>query len=183
MGPRGPSDPPAEVSTPIFPVRGSWEGGRAASSASQAVAGVGRGRRPGLGPGDLGGDQCQERGAGVRKLGQLRGRGRVRTGAGGIHSVTSSPSLPRARLQRALFDSSQHAPLPPGPSAQPVRVGLVGLGLSDCRCVRVRTSLDPHPSACLPLPTTYRSSKLLCQTFLLNVSLYVYSWRGWVDGR
>lgn len=109
--------------------------------------------------------------SGGQKVRSTKGRGDE---AGGIQSVTSSPRLPRARLQRASFDGSQHAPLPPGPSAQRVRAEPVGLGLSDCRCVQVRTSLDPHPLGCLPLPTIYRSSKLLCQTFLLNISLYVY---------
>lgn len=68
--------------------------------------------------------------------------------------MTSSPGLPRARLQRAFFDGSQHAPLPPGPSAQPVRARLVGRGLCDRRCVQVRTSLDTPaiPQSVYPSP-------------------------------
>lgn len=52
---------------------GPWKG-RAPYSSSQAGAGdAGWHQGPALGSRDLGGDRCQERGARVRKLGQLRG--------------------------------------------------------------------------------------------------------------
>lgn len=62
--------------------------------------------------------------------------------------MTSSPRLPRARLQRAFFDGSQHAPLPPGPSARRVRAEPVGLGL------RLSVRAGPH----VPRPPSFRLS-------------------------
>lgn len=79
-----------------------------------------------------------------QKVRSTRG-GRVKTGEGYSQSVTSSFGLLRARKQRAFFDGSQHAPLPPGPSAQRVRAGLLGPGRSECRCAQSTRPLEPHP--------------------------------------
>lgn len=96
----------------LLPLPGSGGGG----SGSGARVRVWRPERGSV-PGE------KSRGQKVRST-KTGGVERVSTGAGGHLSVTSSPGLPRARSQRAFFDGSQHAPLPPGPSAQPFRARL-----------------------------------------------------------
>lgn len=170
--------PPWEANTSISPGRGSCEGGvlllrlpgcRGGGSGSGAKTRIWR-----PGKGSVTGARSQGQKVRSTQSGEREDAG---GGGGGVvcsHSVTSSPSLRRARTQRVFFDGSQHTPLLPGPSAQRFRAGLLGRGRSDRRCVQARLTARPHPSVCLPLPTTCRSSKLLCRTFLLYISLYAY---------
>lgn len=99
---------------------------------------------------------------------------------GGSHSVTSSPGLPRVREQRAFFDGAQHTPLPPGPSVQRVRLGLVGRGRSDCECGHVRPIL--WPLALSSSPHDLLVSKALCQTSLRPYTPLHMCMERWVGG-
>ena len=170
--------PPWEANTSISPGRGSCEGGvlllrlpgcRGGGSGSGARTRIWR-----PGKGSVTGARSQGQKVRSTQSGSVRTRAGVGLGGGVQPFSSSSPSLRRARTQRDFFDGSQHTPLLPGPSAQRFRAGLLGPGHSVRRCVQARLATRPHPAVCLPLSTTCRSSKLLCQTFLLYISLYAY---------
>ncbi|KAI5255956.1 Mediator Of Rna polymerase Ii Transcription Subunit 14 [Manis pentadactyla] len=69
-------------------------------------AGAGRVRGPGLGPGNLGEDRCQERGSRVRKFGQLKRGERNDDGGGCVCEQPFSdliPSSPEGALLESLL--------------------------------------------------------------------------------